>query len=287
MDHFNSTVRDGELVNTRRGLQVSRQKFNGLSFVNTYPQIPTPELSADVDPGSSSSAVADPSKPPQRRFKFVDKNTSHRPSRSKAQSHDTEPPDNNFPPDLGHGKRPRRSNLHQHRSTTATTSPSSSQTPPHSSSAKDSQVSSPSINQDIPTGPGPGVYDPRGDPRGWPATDLPFGISEEHWRLFHQYFAHLPIKLYPYEDVLTYNPARSHDFYAMVVQDVAALYNVLMCGSITTAVLTSETNSKSLDYYISMECAILNRKLDQNKAVDQVALLCIAGLALMVLCWPS
>ncbi|KAK3333526.1 hypothetical protein B0T19DRAFT_128344 [Cercophora scortea] len=283
MDHFNSTVKDGELVNTRRGLQVSRQKFNGLSFVNTYPQDPTPDSSADVESGSSSVASADPSKPPQRQFKFVEKNASSRSSRSKAQSQDTEAWGNSVLPGSSHGRRPRRSNPHQHRSatttTTTTTSPSASRTSPHPSSSRDTQISAPSRGHAIQAGSR--SEDPGGGPPGWPATDLSFGISEENWRLFHQYFAYLPIKLYPYEDVLTYNPARSHDFYAMVVQDVAAVYNVLMCGSITTSVLTSETNPESLDYYISMACAILNRKLDQNKAVDQAALLCIAGLALM------
>lgn len=97
--------------------------------------------------------------------------------------------------------------------------------------------------------------------------------------MFHHYYAQMPYVCYPYEDLLTYNPARGDDFYTMVVGDVAALHCVLMCGAIAEGVLNSQTDSKGFAYHISKICSILNIKLDQNQAADAVTLHCIAMLA--------
>ena len=104
-------------------------------------------------------------------------------------------------------------------------------------------------------------------------------MSEENWSLFHRYFATLPSKIYPYEDILAYNPAMASEFYEMHVKDEAAVQIVMMCGSISTAIVDGEMKPKGLAYYISIICSILNRKLNQNKAVDHVTLLCITALA--------
>ncbi|KAL2123372.1 hypothetical protein VTJ04DRAFT_3827 [Mycothermus thermophilus] len=77
MDHFNATVKDGKLIKTRRGLQVSRQRFNGLSFVNAYPR--DDDSSASVNsilpgptPPRAPSSSAHVPTPQRREIRFVD-----------------------------------------------------------------------------------------------------------------------------------------------------------------------------------------------------------------------
>lgn len=99
--------------------------------------------------------------------------------------------------------------------------------------------------------------------------------------MLDRHFDLLARSLYPYEDILAYNPAREGDFHSVVIGDVAALHCVLMCGSIAEAVINSEADPKGFAYHISKICAILNQKLNQNHAADAVTLHCIAMLAWM------
>jgi hypothetical protein len=114
-----------------------------------------------------------------------------------------------------------------------------------------------------------------------PAQDLANYMSDDNRQLFNHYFARIPGQVYPYEDILSYNPAKGSDFYHRVTQDLAAMHCVLMYGSISEAVLNSEPDSKGFVYHIARICAILNKKLDQNKAVDPSTIQCIADLASM------
>ncbi|KAK0710928.1 hypothetical protein B0H67DRAFT_462052, partial [Lasiosphaeris hirsuta] len=274
MDHFNATVKDGKLVNTRRGLQVSRQKFNGLSFVNSCPQSSEPE--------AGPSATPDPSRPPhQRQLKFVGKDNEARQGTARAQRQDAERPETVFITEGGQGKKPRRrvTQKDQHSSApSASLSRRSSRASSYASSPGEGsfQTSLPIKNQDPFQIDNPATYSPT-----WPANEPPAQLSDDDWKLFHRYFMHIPRRIYPYEDILTYNPARGDDFYYMTVKDIAALHCVLMCGTITEAVINSETNPKGFAYHISKICAILNRKLDQKQNVDAVTLHCIATLASM------
>lgn len=111
-------------------------------------------------------------------------------------------------------------------------------------------------------------------------------MSEDNWRLFHRYFATLPSKIYPFEDILTYNPATASEFYEMHANDEVAVQIVLMCGSIATAIVDEEINPKGLAHYISTICAMLNQKLNQSKTVDDVTLVCIAALAALAVGSP-
>ncbi|KAK0629736.1 hypothetical protein B0T17DRAFT_462830, partial [Bombardia bombarda] len=268
MDHFNSTIRDGELVSTRRGLQVSRQKFNGLSFVNAYPQDAAPDVPFP------SPALPDQVRPPQRQFKFVEKDKGHRQWTSKAMKRDIDVSGADSVSDNARGRRSRK------RMATIDQPLAASSVAKSSSDDGYFQFSASTGSQDIRQfepailGVTGGFLDSAGDL-------LSAGISEENWRLAHRHLALVPRKIYPYEDLLTYNPAKRNDFYDIVVTDLAALHSVLMCGTISAAVGNVETDPKGLDYYISMICSILNQKLNQNKAVEPVTLLCIATLALM------
>jgi hypothetical protein len=72
MDHFNITLQaDGNLVQTRKGLQVSKQKHKGTSFVNSY--LPQGQQKPQHKATASGDAKVDLSKPLERRWRFVNK----------------------------------------------------------------------------------------------------------------------------------------------------------------------------------------------------------------------
>ncbi|KAK4184173.1 hypothetical protein QBC35DRAFT_66174 [Podospora australis] len=273
MDHFNATVKDGKLVNTRRGLQVSRQKFNGISFVNTSAQTPSP--------GSDSFSVSDTSSKTPRQVKFVEKGNESRPGSSRS----SQTQDFSFVSDSGQSKRPRR-RAAATKDRNLTASPASSS---HKSSRSSPLTPSGDVSYEFADSSGMqvvpsmdfGLDSTTADTSStWSAQeDASTYISEDDWKLFQHYYAQMPYISYPYEDILTYNPTRSDDLYSLVVGDFAAIHCVLMCGAIAEAVLSSQTDSKGFAYHISKICSILNMKLDQNQAADAVTLHCIATLA--------
>ncbi|KAM7201012.1 hypothetical protein V8F20_005021 [Naviculisporaceae sp. PSN 640] len=279
MDHFNSTIRDGELVNTRRGLQVSRQKFNGISFVNAYPQ----NSGTASTSGSRTTTSPDQAKLSQREFKFVEAESNSRQSTPRSQRHDSHSPAfSGASSEPLHAKKARKRLTTRDQASTAPSAPS-----PVQSSRASSNTSSIGEGLNRSQTPRSQEFDlpdllPRSQPVSslvGPSLDSPTKMSEDHWRLFHRYFATLPSKIYPFEDILAYNPATGNEFYEMHANDEVAVQIVLMCGSIATAIIDEEINPKGLANYISIICAMLNRKLNQSKAVDDVTLLCIAALA--------
>lgn len=110
----------------------------------------------------------------------------------------------------------------------------------------------------------------------------PNGVSEEDWQLFQRSFACIPYRMYPYENILTHNPARGSEFYHCAVNNTMALHCALMTGSITEAILgrSAEVDPKGYADYIPKICSILTRKLDYTKEPDYVTLYCIACLAM-------
>ncbi|KAJ4304051.1 hypothetical protein N0V88_001660 [Collariella sp. IMI 366227] len=268
MDHFNATVKDGRLVKTRRGLQISRQKHNGLSFVNTSPQ--------DAGSGPAPSSTAEGSRLPQHEIKFVQEGSPALKDTFEAYKHDAEHVEAS---DTSQGTKRRRRVARRGKSPASRTG-----TSPHPSPAPFEehifQIKQPSKGRDAPR---------HNSPLGGPAAEKPAAastpdpdnsISSEDWSLFKRYIDTIPRGLYPYEDILTHNPARAPEFYSMATGDVAALHCVLMCGSIMEGI-GSGTKPKNLAYHISTICAILNQKLGQDRPVDAVTLHCIATLAWM------
>ncbi|KAK4169451.1 hypothetical protein QBC43DRAFT_199601 [Cladorrhinum sp. PSN259] len=265
MDHFNSTIKDGKLVNTRRGLQVSRQKFNGISFVNTSAQDPTPS-------GPDNFTTTDASRPFLRQVKFVEKGNEPRQGTEIS-----------FVSDSGQGRKPRRrANPREQRLPTSPgcssrrSSRSSSLTPSGGdASGQHGALLGPQANFAI----DPRIMgSPVSSPSAWTTQET---LSDDEWKLFHHYYAQVPHQTYPYENILAYNPIGGDDFYSMVTSDIASLHCVLMRGTIAEAIVNSETDPKGFAYHISKICSILNRKLDQNHAADVVTLQCIASLARM------
>ncbi|KAL2137340.1 hypothetical protein VTI74DRAFT_3280 [Chaetomium olivicolor] len=265
MDHFNATVKDGKLVKTRRGLQVSRQKHNGLSFVNASPQ--------DAGSGSGSS-TGEASRPPQPEIKFIQEGTQTLTGAFEAYRHDTEHLDGS---DTSQGTKRRRRVTRRGKSPAPSLAEASPRPSPTLFEEHNFHVRH-SVNSRDVLHINPQLGNPAIDAPSAATPDPGFSRSDEDWGLFNRYFGAIPRGLYPYEDVLTYNPARAPQFYSMVAGDVAALHCVLMCGSIMEGV-NSQTRPKNLAYHISKICAILNHKLGQDKPADALTLHCIATLA--------
>jgi hypothetical protein len=275
MDHFNATVKNGKLVKTRRGLQVSKQKFNGLSFVNTCPQ--------DATPAPGSSTATNGPKPSQHPIRFIEEGGELRKNTFEAPKDDGRL---EVPGTAQRTKRRRRGTRNE-QSPTASQAETSSQPSPTPFENGMSQLPHSTDNQNIFQ-----IHTNFGIPTSDTPEEVAWNIqpplSEENWVLFERYLDQIPCSIYPYEDLLTYNPARGDDFHPVIRGDVAAQHCVFMCGSITNAVLSSETDLKDYGYHtnISKIFSILNQKLKQDQAPDAVTLHCIATLAWIGVCVP-
>ena len=278
MDHFNATVHNGNLVHTRRGLQVSKQKFNGLSFVNSSPQtFDTPAPSRRKSPEAGQ----------QREFKFVSKNQEPKGDGSskkqrKGNSDSLLQSSSQGIPKAKLGRR--RVSKDQMSTTSSVSSPSSRKSSESLSPTQSEGYSTPNFTsaQPLDLFTPPVVNTAAASlPSSWPSPDLPTYMSAEQRKQFQHYFAYVPRRIYPYEDILTHNPVGSNDHYYMLMTDPAALHCVLMTGAIAEMIINQGNTIKGFAYHISKICAILNRKLGQNKGIDPVAVECILALALM------
>jgi hypothetical protein len=268
MDHFNATVKDGKLVKTRRGLQVSRQTFNGLSFVNSSPH--------DDVPGPGPSGATGGPSPTQHEFRFVEEGSESGRETPGPRGKDAEQQD---PSGTAQGIRRRRRAARRGKSPAASRAGTPTQPSPMSSGYQILQFEHLDADHDMLQ------IDPRLDTKAstGDTPDPDFSLPGDDRALFERHFNNMPRSMYPYEDILTYNPARSPDFHSMITGDVAAVHCVLMCGSITEAV-TSQAEPTDVAYHISKICAILNQKLNQDQPVDSVTLHCIATLAWVGVC---
>ena len=264
MDHFNATIKDGKLVKTRRGLQVSRQKFNGLSFVNASPQ----EAASGPGPPGASRAYS----PAPQEIRFVEEGSELQNDaihRKDAASHENS--------DASQGTRRRRKAARRGKSPATPLAGTPTRPSPSPSGDRAFKLRHADSNPDMLRIPS----NPSSPATGTPEPNSP--LSEEDWDLFQRYLQSTPRSMYPYEDMLSYNVARTPEFHAMVTADVAAVHCVLMCGRIIEGI-NSQREPKDLAYHISTICAILNRKLSQHQRADAVTLHCIAKLARVGVC---
>ncbi len=102
----------------------------------------------------------------------------------------------------------------------------------------------------------------------WSTCHVP-QLNKLEQRLFHQFFQLIPRKLYPFEDLLQYNPTRSSEFYWMIVQDRAAVRCVLLCGAMMRAMLSGENNSEELAQEVANVCGIVNQQLAYHQEQQQ------------------
>ncbi|EOO04405.1 hypothetical protein UCRPA7_82 [Phaeoacremonium minimum UCRPA7] len=248
MDHFNVTVaQNGKLISTRRGLQVSKQKFNGTSFVNSYPQASNCSSSADPD---SSQLL-------QRKFKFVTKQKEPKKPSVRNKAKDVDNKDSEEETRNDQAKKPaRRRNTTRSDDNISVTSASQRPSPEQDGLQPSFSVTAQDFYDIADIGnPTPSIPT-------WATHDLPSYMTGENRKMFHNYFSVVPRKMYPFEAVLDYNPSRSYDFYYLVINDLAALHCVLMCGTMFESIAKGEMSSKDLSYHISKKMIEMNGGLE-------------------------
>ncbi|KAH6624265.1 hypothetical protein B0J18DRAFT_490284 [Chaetomium sp. MPI-SDFR-AT-0129] len=235
MDHFNATVKDGKLVKTRRGMQVSRQRFNGMSFVNASPHDVNAVGSGQPTPWGVSGASG-PSQQQEIRFIEEGHGGDHhfQPEATQRRNIDSS---GQLPSTAAHGARRRRkATVNKGKSPTDTTPKLN--TPPHQPSPPpfgelSSQLGRPPFG--------------RGEPQpntnaasASPVEGVPRRLQAEPALIddsrFHGYSSSGSRTMYPYEDLITYNPSRGADMYSMIAGDRAAQHCVFMCGAMVESV---------------------------------------------------
>ncbi|CRK20206.1 hypothetical protein BN1723_012074 [Verticillium longisporum] len=258
MDNFNNcTIEGGALVTTRRGLQVSKAKHNGISFVNI---IAGPEQASEEAPQTQLSRrtdLVDLSQPLERRFKFVTKN-----------------------------QEPRKPRVFQPKKTTRATQIDSNK----KSKPKKAQTNAPRI---LSSQAGPiYLYDPalasseevesldraleefqhcyQSTPflstTSWRAEvwathnySVPMSVTKQ--KLLHLYMRFIPFKMYPLECILSHNPTRSPKFFERLQVTPNSLVSVIVAGSLVEAVLKGERCSDDMLEQESYACGVVNGEL--------------------------
>jgi hypothetical protein len=271
MDHFNATVQNGALVSTRRGLQVMKTKHQGTRFVNSF---------AASDPTSNTGKehafnLVDLGRPLETRFKFVTKpkEKTRLPASTKGKAAPS-------PGKATEDEDSRRQTKLMVRRNTATDA-ARSITEPDSNAPE----------------AGAGTLVQRGDgtlpsplniwrAKPWRThngyNEMPFNVSEKSRELINLYFNVVPGKMYPYDDILEYNPVRTHSFFERVHRDLVTLHCVVMAASIVESVaIKGERCTKETSYYISRVCNMVNGKLQARPGkFEKPVLECVVAMAI-------
>lgn len=273
MDHFNATIQGGKLVKTRRGLQVSRQKHNGLSFVNASPQEKANDSGAQGTTSTSASA--------QHEIRFVEDG-------SESQSEGSSQRDIEYlgPSVVGQLTKRRRKAIRRSKSPTPSGPGTSFRSSPAPFEGQNAQVEDRKTHRSALQIISLAVNSPAAGVSGDTTPDFESALSEHDQAMLDRCLDLNPSVMYPYEDILAHNPARESDFRAMVLEDRAALHCTLMWGSIARAI-SARSEPRDLAHHISNICAILNQKLSQSHAVGAVTMHCIATLACVGVCAVS
>ncbi|KAK1856115.1 hypothetical protein CCHR01_01180 [Colletotrichum chrysophilum] len=247
MDHFNATVHNGNLVSTRRGLQVSKSKHQGTQFINT---------SAASDSSREEPNASDSSRSLDQKYKFLSQQKEPRRSVSKRgkSSH------NSSDDEKYRVRKARASKKAQEPGFVMETS------------AQLGTVEAAIFDDTwrIPRSPIP-----------WLASWMG-NLSEREKCLVQLYLKLAPTKMYPCEQILEYNPVRGSAFIERIKSSETSLNAVLMTACYAEMFLQGEWSSPELLYHVSKVCSLVNDRLsDRTKRdFDQGMLECVAQLAI-------
>ncbi|KAF3806241.1 hypothetical protein GCG54_00006003 [Colletotrichum gloeosporioides] len=243
MDHFNVTVHNGNLVSTRRGLQVSKSKHQGTQFINT---------SAASDSSHEEATAIDPSRPLEQKYKFLSQPKEPRRSVSKRSKSS-----HNSSDDEKHRVRKARASKKAQEPVFVRETP-----------AQQGIVEAAKFDETsrIPRSPIP-----------WLASWMG-NLSEREKCLVQLYLKLAPTKMYPCEQILEHNPVRGSAFIERIKSSETSLNAVLMTACYAEMFLQGEWSSPELLYHVSKVCSLVNDRLsDRTKRdFDQGMLECVA-----------
>ncbi|KAF4875958.1 hypothetical protein CGCSCA1_v005038 [Colletotrichum siamense] len=243
MDHFNATVHNGNLVSTRRGLQVSKSKHQGTQFINT---------SAASGSSHEEPTASDPSRPLDQKYKFLSQPKEHRRSVPKRGNSSHNSSDDE------------KYRVHKARASKKAQEPGFVM----ETSAQQGTVEAAIFDDTwrIPRSPIP-----------WLASWMG-NLSEREKCLVQLYLKLAPTKMYPCEQILEYNPVRGSSFIERIKSSETSLNVVLMTACYAEMFLQGEWSSPELLYHVSKVCSLVNDRLsDRTKRdFDQGMLECVA-----------
>ena len=267
MEHqFNTTIYNGSLVSTRRGLHISKQKHQGTRFVNTF----ATESSQAATKPRSNVEIRRPRPPRQdashnaeREYKFV----------------------SDVPREQAVLPRAREIRRPSKRST------------PRDSQAQD-EVTIIKREEESPM--------VLSDQRRWlHSTTKGFDVSPaasynlKHWKSFQfghdlpewtqailqVYLASTPRQLYPCDELLTHNPVQNSNFFERINSSRSTMQSIIMIASLILAVQRGDGAFDEMDSEITQVCGYVNEKLRQGgsrsdlSVMEAIAAMAIAGVS--------
>jgi hypothetical protein len=257
MDHWNTTVKNGALVSTRKGLVVSKSKHKGTAFVNSFAQTFK----------SNSTTNAKDSPPISGEIRFVlhgDGREAKRQSRT---------------PDRKEPRKQRQKNPSQDDHRLRPLTPASSSSPGSSSSLSfvSERPGSCDVSEDI--------CSPRrvNSLPAWASYKLQEGISDSRQRLLFMTFGLGPAP--DHNDVqenVTNTGQKTAS--AWCGQDPTSLHCAVTLGALFDAVQSGKPNSPALGKLASQLCAIIKRRLNdkmQSQMSHEVTIRAIATMAII------
>jgi hypothetical protein len=292
MDHFNATVQDGNLVSTRRGLQVSKTKHHGTRFVNAFaaPSAAGKAKKPAAGDKMNDFVQVDSSKALERRFKFVTK------SRESKKHGSTSPFRVTMINEDGTEavqKRPKKKAAKRREESVATDStwPSSISSYQSSNSSCSSSISSFSSSSSDGTRPKLSVDARRAmaeeninswTAKLWKTHKWGFDLPELNQRQVHTYFAIVPSKMYPLEQLLKYNPCRQPSFFERGHMNLITMHYIIMTSNLIESYARGELVSEEFSFYVSKVCALVNGQLQDSRGrLDHNTMESIAAMAIL------
>ncbi|KAI9167413.1 hypothetical protein HJFPF1_03540 [Paramyrothecium foliicola] len=254
MDHFNSTVHNGTLVSTRRGLHVSKTKHQGTRFVNTFaaPSPPSPPASRKH---SSASPKPNETKLQERKFRFVSKP----------------------------GEKTKMTKRGRPRTATSTRTST-----PYSSSESGEDVFS-FQGKFYPTAPSlagssEGTFDSipatLNVPEQWKDYNSTSDFSEMPQDLGNLYLEQAPYHHAGQDDLSNYSTIQEPSLFPRSEDDVVAVESDSMIGALVHSIRMGDGSFDYLRYYIDKSCGTIDHRLRvESRASDGAMLEAIAAMA--------
>lgn len=115
-------------------------------------------------------------------------------------------------------------------------------------------------------------------PSSWDGT-----LTDNDKRLINIFLKYMPVKMYPYEQILQYNPVRRAHFLESIKTSTARLNYVLMSASGIETFLSGELTSPELVFWLSHVCSVVKDHLSDRRMggeLDEGILECVAMMAI-------
>ncbi|KAH6694036.1 hypothetical protein F5X68DRAFT_200115 [Plectosphaerella plurivora] len=259
MDHISITVQDGAMVSTKRGFQVSKTKHQGILFVNTYI---APEGNVGTKKSSSKGASAyESQKGLQHCFRLS------RPSETpKARTESSS------------SQRQQKKNTTRRSST-----PKAGKSDQSSSSDDASCENSPTtaiISPDVRSHgrtPSPDTF----RANVWDTHEFGFPMTARGKKMVHVYFSSIPSKMYPLDNLLTHNPARTPSFLERINSDLVIMRCVTGTGMLIDNIRRGQRCSDEILEYMAQFYGLVNLKLQEGgKSISKATIECVCSMAI-------